>query len=92
MHDAPPEFGGNTDMTILDYRGRKALLIMTDDLIKMDNNPVYNASVKMLVESALEHDIIAIMVVTSMIKTGIPKWLRDHLDHEIHCYRGHVTE
>jgi len=75
-------------MTIIDYRGRKALLITTDELIKMNGNPVYEYATQKLVNEARSHDIIAIMVVTSMIKSGIPKWLREHLDHEIHCYRG----
>ena len=118
-------------MPLIDYRGRKALLITTDELIKMDENSVYHDAVKLMVESRSlggqkevmlpplkktgrppssrstpvlreyfrrlyyerkakkeAEGIIAILVVTSMIKSGIPKWLRDHLDHEIHCYRG----
>lgn len=77
-------------MTIIDYRGRKALLITTDELIKMDNNPVFNAAVKSLIDNAQDHDIVAIMVATAMIKPGLPKWLRDYLDHEIRCYRGFI--
>jgi len=77
-------------MPLIDYRGRKALLITTDELIKMDENPVYHDAVKLMVEARSfgGQDIMAILVVTSMIKSGIPKWLRDYLTHEIHCYRG----
>ena len=80
-------------MPLIDYRGRKALLITTDELIKMDENPVYRDAVQLMVESRSfgGQDIMAILVVTSMIKSGIPKWLRDYLDHEIHCYRGFLS-
>ena len=77
-------------MPVIEYRGHKALLLTTDDLIKMNKNKFYENSVKILVDTARHHDITTIMVVTSMIKSGIPKWLRERLDHDIHCFRGFI--
>ena len=75
-------------MSIIDYRGRKAFLLTTDNLIKIDKDPNYSTWVQETIQTARHNDIISVMIVTSMIKSGIPKWLRKYLNHEIYCYRG----
>ena len=56
----------------------------------MNTNSVYHDAVKLMVEARTigGQDLVAVLVVTSMDLSALPKWLREQLDHEIHCYRG----
>jgi len=79
-------------MPVIDYKDGKALLITSRDLIKINTNRVYHDAVKLMVEAGTfgGHGITAILAVTSMDLSDLPLWLRKHLDHEIHCYRGFI--
>jgi len=79
-------------MSVIDYREGKALLITSRDLIKINTIPSYAAAIKLMVDARTfggKH-LESILVLTSMNLSDMPKWLREHLDHEIHCYRGFI--
>ena len=75
-------------MTLIVYRERKALLLTTDDIMKIDKDPKYRRKIQNIIETARHDNIYCILILTDLIKSSIPIWLRSYLDHNINCYRG----
>ena len=98
----PPEIRGEVTrlptLTLIDYRGEKALILTTEDLLSFGRPRLsgvlpFETRVKRTLESARSRGITALLIITSMPLNSLPKWLRDYIDQdEIRCYRAFFKE